>query len=492
MPELDWSDMPIHQAIKADWKTPEILIEGSLNCAKTTVWLDKEIDALLRWNGIKILLFRWLQDSVDTKLRPAFEELVDIRGLGKRFEWNSTLKRYECDNGSLAYMFGLKAVNMIEQYNKIRGLGASRVSGDQVEETPKQVGEELRGRLRPTLKESISGVFFPFQLTFVSNCEDEEFWLSKEFPLDNHIKGRKVYSLGLADNVRLPAESVESLWRTYPPEHPKHQTMVLGKRGPNITGDPVYEGLYRRDTHHRVVSYRPDATFYECFELGKHNPAWIFAQSIYAGGISFLGGVRGQEMMLEDFLRVVKEQRAKWLPFGADVKTCMSSMGSRTTMDVAGISWQETLRNAGFRNVQHRESSNSGDVVLALIEIISGLLRRRTPAGDEALAISNDQAHWLIASREGIRESPFLHIAFEAGYVWDKHYTSVANKELRQPREDDKFANIMHCVENLILNFFAGQPSDAERERKELERLKADAAGRYNGLGGGPNGWMAY
>ena len=70
MPELDWSDMPIHQAIKADWRTPEILIEGSLGCAKTTLMLDKEIDAAFKWPGIPILLFRWSQDAVDTKLRP--------------------------------------------------------------------------------------------------------------------------------------------------------------------------------------------------------------------------------------------------------------------------------------------------------------------------------------------------------------------------------------------------------------------------------------
>ncbi len=49
MPELDWEGMPIHQAFKSDWRTPEILLEGSLGCAKTTLFIDKEIDALLKW-----------------------------------------------------------------------------------------------------------------------------------------------------------------------------------------------------------------------------------------------------------------------------------------------------------------------------------------------------------------------------------------------------------------------------------------------------------
>ena len=80
MAELDWTDMPIHQAIKADWRTREILIEGSLNCAKTTVALDKEIDALLKYPGIPILLFRWTEDAVTTKLKTAFDEQQPVVG----------------------------------------------------------------------------------------------------------------------------------------------------------------------------------------------------------------------------------------------------------------------------------------------------------------------------------------------------------------------------------------------------------------------------
>src|SRR5882672_5420707 len=147
--------MPIHEAIKADWKTPEILIEGSLGCAKTTVFLDKEIDALLKWPGIPILLFRWSQDAVDTKLRPAFEELLSIREV--KSTWDEKKKRYVLDNGSMAYLFGLKSVSAIEQYNKIRGLGVSRIGGDQVEEAAQQVAAELRGRLRPDLTATMLG-----------------------------------------------------------------------------------------------------------------------------------------------------------------------------------------------------------------------------------------------------------------------------------------------------------------------------------------------
>jgi len=115
---------------------------------------------------------------------------------------------------------------------------------------------------------------------------------------------------------------------------------------------------------------------------------------------------------------------------------------------------------------------------------------RRTTAGDEAIGVNEDASRWLIASHEGVKESAFLHIAFEAGYVWDRHFVSVSSKEIKQAREDDKFANAMHCIENIILNFCAHSQTDEERERKA-----SDAHERAQSFGGGPHGehdWMAW
>lgn len=459
---LDWSGMPIHEAIKADWKTPEILIEGSLNSAKTTVFLDKEIDALLKWPGIPILLFRWSQDAVDTKLSPAFQELLALRGLAA--SWESKEKRFVLENGSMAYMFGLKTVSAIEQFNKIRGLGVSRIGGDQVEEMAQSVAGELRARLRPDLTATMTGRQFPFQLTFVANPEDTEFWLSKEFPEDQHVKGRKLYSLSVFDNKHLPPESVDSLLRMYPPEHPKHQTMVLGRRGPNITGVPVFEGLYRRDLHHKPIVVPSTGLFVEAFEIGKHNPTYVLAHVRYSGGLTLIGGLRGQEIMLDDFLPIVQEHRARWLPPTATTLSCTAPMGETMSNISARFTALSLLRDAGFA-VRYRDNGNAPDVRLAMIEDIAGYLRRRTPSGEESVIVNDDEC-WFIASRDGLKPSAFMHIAFEAGYTWDPHFVSVSNKEIRQPREDDKFANAIHCVENIMLNFCAGQRTQADKDRR--------------------------
>lgn len=485
MAELDWTEMPIHQAFKRDRKSPEILLEGSLNCAKTTLFLDKEIDVLLDSPGISILIFRWAQDSVDTKLRPAFEELLAIRGVTAK--WEATEKRYVLENGSMAYMFGLKAASLVEQFNKIRGLGVSRIAGDQVEEMAPQVAAELRGRLRPNLTSTLVGRRFPFQLTFVANSEDDDFWLSREFPVDNHIKGRTLYQLSVFDNKHLPKESVESLLRQWPEDHPKHRTMILGRRGPNVYGVPVFDGLYRKDLHWRPVDIRKDLPILESYEIGTHNPCWIFAQTMYAGGLSILGGILGLGLVLDDFVANVQQRRKQWYPDKVPVMTCVAPQGDKMHGGhrYTGI---DVLREKIGVHPTWTENGNAPDVREAMIEHLSTYLRRRNARGDESFAINNDPSRFLIIDKQdGPRESPIVHHAFEGGLVWAAKDVSVSHADIRRPKKDDKFENIVHCIENIELNFSAGRATRAEQDQQALKRREQNI-GRMRM----PSSWMAY
>lgn len=464
MPELDWSDMPIHQAIKSDWKTPEILVEGSLNSAKTTVTLDKEIDAALKYHGIPLVLCRWTEDAVSTKLRKAFEDILGIRGIP--FSWDAKQKLYSLPNDSTATMFGLKSSSEAELFSKLRGMPASRILVDQAEEMKRAVADELRGRFRPDIiATTIRRTSFPFQLTLVANPSGETFWLSKQFPPDNKIAGRKLYSLSVYDNKHLPQESIDSLLRTYSPEHPKHQTMILGKRGLNIDGDPVYEGMFDRKLHVIELHGRSDLPVLEGFELGRHNPVWIAAQRGHNGRLMLLGGIMAKGMMLEDFLPIVRDYQRDWFENSA-IKTCTSPMGETARTTGSRQTLLTVLREAGIRPVW-RENANAPDVQLAMIEAIGGLLRRRTIAKEESFAINSDKDRWLVVSDGNAKPVPFMSFAFEGGYVWDEHAVSISNKAVRQPREDDEYANAMHCLENIVLNFCAGRPTDAEKAAKK-------------------------
>lgn len=485
MPLLDWSGMPIHEAIKADWSTPEILIEGSLNCGKTTVALDKEVDALLRWPGIPILLFRWTDDALNTKLRPAFETVLNIREIP--FTWNANIKQYSFENGSVVHAFGLKAVSAIERFNKIRGLGVARILGDQVEEMERAVAAELRGRLRPDLLATVRGTRFPFQLTFIDNPSDDGFWLSREFPTDNHVKGRKLYSLSVFDNPRLPRESVESLLRQYPEGHPKYLTMVAGRRGLNITGDAIYEDLYSRKDHRRELTIRTGAPFLEGFHYGTHNPVWVVAQRSYHGGLMLHGGIIGRRLSLEDFLPIVQERRAEWFP-DAKFHTATAPMGETVGTSFARSTMKDILRDTLGQSPRWREAANAPDVQLTMIEYIYSLLRRRTLAREEAFGIEANPERWLEASIEdGVKPQPFMAFALEGGYVWSDHMVSVSNKAIRQPKNDDWYFNAMRCLENIVLNFCVNQNTDQESDEMKYHTPQPEGLDRALTS---PNAWL--
>ena len=452
-------------------------LEGSLSCGKTTVCLCKEIRKLKTYPGMHALIARWTDDATNTLLRPALEQMARIEGV--TLSWNEKLKHYDLENGSRIYCFGLKTQSQDpeQRYGKIRGLPVSRIYIDQAEQLPGDIASELLLRLRPDLEQRLRGEDYPRQLTFSPNPPNTDSWLAKQFPADNHIKGRKYYSLSIWDNEHnLPDGFIDNALINYPPTHPKHQTVILGQRGPNIIGDPIYENLFDRDLHVKPLVASPDVEFLEDFQFGKHNPTWVLAQRSYRGALHLLGGVMGKRQMLEDFLPIVRRCRDEWTE-GRPVRT---STGPRPTL-------VKLLRDAGFRP-QWRENADAHDVQFSMIENISAALRRRVAAKEEALVINADPARWLIAEDGTERQQPFMAFGFEGGYVWNTHTVRVGNKEVRQPLADDEYANAMRCVENLMLNFFSGQQTGAEREAIAQKARNQMPAG---GSASNPLSWMS-
>ena len=50
-------------------------------------------------------------------------------------------------------------------------------------------------------------------------------------------------------------------------------------------------------------------------------------------------------------------------------------------------------------------------------------------------------------------QQPVVADALEAGYVWDEHLVSVANKPVRKPKKDGWYEHGQNCAEYLELNF---------------------------------------
>src|SRR5215831_7416810 len=466
--------MPLYQPLEFRGKhleflhdtTPEIELSGALSSGKTVVALWKELEMLRKYAGIWILISRWTESQVDTLLRPQFEQLARIHNT--TLDWNAKENYYETLNGSRCFAFGLKTQSSKaeDRYGRIRGLPVSRIYVDQAEQLPGDLALELRARLRPDIEARVRGKMFPRQLTFSPNPTNFDHWLAKQFPANNSIKNRKYYALSLYDNAHnLPADMIDSMLQTYPIEHPKHTTMILGQRGMNVIGDPVYENLFDRARHVRSITPSPDQVLLEAFRIGRHNPVWLVAQRTYGGAVTLLGGVLGQHAPLEDFLPVVALKRRAWFPPETfRFKTCTSPMAGRSTVRQTRYTLLNKLQAAGYEP-EWRPNGNAPDVQLAMIEEISSALRRTMPTGEPAVSISQDASRWLLATPDGtLKELQFAAFAFEGGYIWSDHTVSVAHEDVRQPHEDDLYATAMHAIENIWLNFFVETPSDAERE----------------------------
>lgn len=476
----------IHEEFLND-ESPEIDLEGSLSCGKTTVCLYKELEMFKRNPGMHGLIARWDEGQVNKLLRPALEQMARIRG--EVLTWNDKYSYYTTPYDNQIYSFGLKTQSQEpeQRYGKIRGLPVSRIYIDQAEQLPADIASELRARLRPDLEAALAGKHFPHQLTFSPNPTDYDHWLAKQFPENNGIPGRRYYSLSMFDNAHnLPPGMIESMLIEYPEDHPKHRTVILGKRGLNVIGEAVFDKIYDREIHKKPVEIVSEPDLIEAFQFGEHNPTWVVGQRTFFGGLQLLAGIMGRGLVLDDFLPIVKKTRGEWFP-NATFKTCTAPQGEKHSTDTYRYTMVNVLRSYKFDPIW-RDNANAPDVELAMVEEISRMLRRRTMGG-EMLLLNRDPNRWLTVMKDGsVKQTPFVAFAFEGGCVWSPHNVSISHAEVRRIHSDDQYANAIRCVQSLVLNFCVDQASDFEKSKKRQEQ--AERSGTSN-MPHGPNAWMA-
>jgi hypothetical protein len=247
--------------------------------------------------------------------------------------------------------------------------------------------------------------------------------------------------------------------------------VILGKRGVNVTGVPVYAGAFQRGVHVRDVLYDSTSVLLEGWDYGKHHPCVVWAQQPYSGGLWLLGGILGQDMFLDDFVPLVQQYRAQWFSPIAGLQACCDPAGTHDNSHGSRFTGLSILQSHGIYPAW-RENSNAPDVRAATIEAIAGHMRRRGLQG-ESFGVAADPARWLRVSHDGVEPMPFVAVALEAGYVWDAHMVSVGSKQVRKPHKDGWFEHGMNTTEYLELNFGAEQPT---READEQAKARAKAA----------------
>jgi hypothetical protein len=435
--------------------------EGAFRAGKTTAALWKVFTSTQDHPGIHWLICRYSDGDTKSVLLPQWRAV--LRTAGVTPTWDPVAHCDELPNGSRVYILGLKAQDQVSRYAKLRGRTLAGVYVDQAEELPADVYQELVGRL------SQSG--YPHQLLLTPNPPDEGHWLAREFPEDNRIAGRHYYSVPVYANAHnLPPEAIAGLEAAYPPAHPKHRSAVLGLRGLNVVGEPVYGHAFRRDLHVRPLVPDPQLPLLESIDYGKHHPCVVWAQYTPLGALHVLGGILGQDLYLEDFAPLVLQYRQQWFPRTAGVMTCCDPAGSHDNSQGIRLNGVQVLKTHGL-HPRWRDNSNAPDVRLAMVERLAALMRKRT-AGGEAFGVAAD-ARWLRIAPSRVVPHAFVADALEAGYVWDEHMVSVGSKQVRRPKKDGWFEHGMNCLEYVELNFGGVQPTleQVARRATAQERL---------------------
>lgn len=473
--------------------TEQIDLEGAIRSGKTTAALWKVLNACLAHPGTRWLICRFGEEQTNTILRPAWEHICVEAGVPLR--WEPHGRYFVLPNESQVYCFGLKAQSLTERYGKFRGKTLASIYVDQAEELPQDVYQELLGRL--------SQKGYPHQIIVTPNPMEEDSWLSREFPEGNHIRHRRYYRVSLYDNAHnLDRDTVERLERVYPPGHVKHRPMLLGMRGLNVIGDPVYGALdpsqpgtaaFQRSRHERPLDLDRDLPLYESIDYGKHHPCVVWAQYTPWGDLRVLGGVLGQHLYLEDFAPVVQQYRMRWFKDALGVVTCCDPAGSHNNSQGVKANGVSVLIDHGFTPT-YKGDSNSPAIRLAMIERIAGHMRRRSPSGE---AFGIDRERWYRISATSAIQHQFLADGCEAGYVWDQHLISVGNKQMRRPNKDGWYEHGQNCVEYLEHNFGGVQPTveqsmrratsvrDKETRRRQKDHDPYDARMRKPKMGRG-------
>ncbi len=469
----------VHQEILDD-ETEELDVEGARMSAKTWTISEKIRRSCLKHPGIWWLACRFSGTETENQLRPQL--VLVCHKQGTELEWHDDESAYwlpERDGKiSKIFAFGLKSQSRDQRFAKIRGSGFAGVWVDQAEELPEDIGTEIRALVRQP--------GFPHQLIFSPNPPNEEHFLADQFPDGVELPGRKYYRLSLYDNRHnLDKGTIEKMEMAYPPTHAKHKSLILGERGPNVTGTPVYQGAFERSLHVRDVLFDPTKALLEAFDAGKHHPSWLAAQRTHFGGLQILGGIIGKRLFLDDFLPMVQEKRFEWFGTPQVVHSCCDApMDSDTG---ARITTNHILRNAGIK-LRWRDNSNAPDVREAIMQNLGSMMLRRA-GGGQAFVVNSDPTRWLMASHSIVKQTKLFVDALEGSYVWDAQYVSVGNKTVRKPRFDEWLDGQQRCLENIMLNFCAGQKSEAEKER---DRNRLEAASERMGfrLLTGPTSWM--
>lgn len=514
MPPLTGPQMQIMRIDEIDVRCVDI--EGSPRSAKSWgvgFWLWK---LAYKYPGIQVFYCRYKDDDLKT-LRDVWAKVSVFFPSYLQPSWNAKEEAWDFPNGewigdvytgSRVILSSLRVAEAMTQdavHGKYKGKTLAVIVVEEAQEVPHVNYRGLKERMSQGAKPNGEKFAYPLRIVLVHNCVDEDHWIAKEeFPLGSdgdtctkldhlHIRA-DLYS----NRQNLGPLVMAGYEADYPEGHPLRRTVIEGKRGVTLLGDPVYRHAFRRPVHVTKVRL-PREPYYpllEGWDFGQHKPAVVWAQYLrHLAKFRILGAVKGSDVFLELFAPKVLEIRRRL--FGADsnyeLRAWCDPTGARGN---GGLQFTPVtlLNDLGVYAKPARASEGSADgndpeVRDKAIQTLGGYMHRYAVDGSQAFEVSPLCIE--LEYREGVwqeKETSLLITALEVGYIWSKSPPSDAFPNLRKPQKGTRFDDLMNALEYIVtgeqipvapsvqmLNAAAAQYQSApEREilKRQLEQAR--------------------
>lgn len=484
-------------------------IEGSPRSAKSWgvgFWAWK---LAFKYPGIQVFYSRY-KDGQLVQLRDVWGKVSVHFPEYLHAKWNGSEEAWDFPNGKLigevytgsrTYLSSIKATEIAALHSKYKGKTLAVIIVEEASELPYANYIGLKERLSQSRTPEGKPFRYPLKLVLVHNCVDEDHWIAKEFPLTNGVctrPGHRHIRADLYSNASNLGPDVMAVYEhNYPPGHVLRRTVVEGRRGVSLVGQPVYGGYFDRRIHvSQAVHVNPYYPLLEGWDFGHEKPAVVWFQHLrHLGAIQILGAVKGADMFIETFAPKVLEIRARWFPHQQSNIQSWCDPAGATNNGGSLHTPVRTLEELGVP-VRYEPKANDPDVRYAAIQVMAGYMERLASDGSPAFQM-HGQCVELVKDGANVVEKPtdLITTAFEVGYIWDDKALSDAHPNIRKPKKGTRYDDLMNACEYIITGEQIGVPLKAgmlhaeQRRTIAALRLAAEQAEKIANRGAiGPTG----
>jgi hypothetical protein len=426
--------------------------EGAVRAGKTTPLVWRIISYAVQYPGIKMMLTRWTDDSLEAILKPKFYEECPRELLGKHPShspgtaangWNAKEQFQGFTNGSMVYLRAMKTSDDTSRYSKMSGLTLAVIGIDQPEEFPEDVYVALKARL--------SQPGFPQQMLLCPNPPAHGHWLANEFPDGsdpvNHppIPGHRYILTSVYDNREILGEEyIQELERAYPVGSVLRRRFIDGKRGLTVMGQPVYGAVFSRYLHVQEVEYNPEFPVVESWDFGQKHPAVSWHQFTPWGHWNILGSWMGTRQFIDQSIPEVAALREDILPNLTTLRVCCDPAGDNTQ--------GHGIRQTAVQILNQHLRLTYGPQVAAYSRADANRPEKREWAIQQTAGFMGR----LIQGRPALVVHPrceTLIDGFEAGYVYDDRAVLQSSRlpNIRKPKKDGTYDHLQNTCEYAVL-----------------------------------------